>query len=60
MLEEKTFGLKSGDVDGLVQECRAIQEHLRKGINKHATAKNEEGARRGFTKLMLLGNFVAH
>ena len=55
-LRRRLLAWKSGDVDGLVQECRAIQEHLRKGINKHATAKNEVGARRGFTKLMLLGN----
>ena len=47
---------KSGNVDGLVLECRAIQEHLRKSNHAKVTAKKEEGALRGFTKLMLLGN----
>ena len=55
-LRRRLAAWKSGNVDGLVLECRAIQEHLRKSNHTKVTAKKEEGALRGFTKLMLLGN----
>ena len=44
---------KSGDVDGLVRECRVIQTHLE---TTASTARNDESTLRGFTRLMLLGN----
>ena len=54
-LRRRLTAWKSGDVDGLMRECRAIQEHLRKNTT-HVNAKKEDSALRGFTKLMLLGN----
>ena len=47
---------KSGDIDALVRECRAIQASLRVSGNARVKASTEDSVIRGFTKLMLLGN----
>ena len=49
---------KSGDIDALVRECRAIQASLRVSRNARikASTEFEDSVIRGFTKLMLLGN----
>ena len=47
---------KSGDIDALLRECRAIQTSLRVSGNARVKASTENSVIRGFTKLMLLGN----
>ena len=52
-LKRRLNAWKKGEIDELVRECRAIQKHLSASQQK---TRATEGALRGFTKLMLLGN----
>ena len=50
---------KAGDIGGLLHECRAIQRLLSAPANSRRCNQafdEEDSARRGFTRLMLLGN----
>lgn len=46
---------RTGDISTLLHEGRSIQRLLRPG-SKHPSASDDDAARRGFTRLMLLGN----
>ena len=52
-LKRRMLAWKQGDIAGLMRECRSIQQHF---VVDHKPTSNDEGALRGFTKLMLLGN----
>ena len=53
-LERRLNAWESGDIDGLLREGRAIQNHLAKGYPK-TTGEQEEKHARVFSKLMLEG-----
>lgn len=52
-LQRRMNAWKSGDIDGLLRECRAIQHHLQA---KSSADKDDDSVLRGFTRLMLRGN----
>ncbi len=44
---------KAGNIEDLLRECRAIQQHLQAQSAAH---KHDDNVLRGFTRMMLLGN----
>lgn len=54
-LKRRMVAWKAGEISSLLTEGRAIQKRLR---SLASTVKKDDGALRGFTRLMLLGNIA--